>query len=383
MSSDEMKHWIWIDTVESFHALVNELHTYTSLAVDTESNSLHAYHERICLIQISTIHSDYLLDPLAVRDLAPLESIFAAPHIEKVFHAAEYDLICLRRDFGWKVTGIFDTMIAARTLGWTQLGLGSLLETHFGVKADKRHQRANWGMRPLTTDQLVYAQLDTHYLLPLRDHIVQELKLKNCYEEAQEEFDRLSQFIGNNHFDLPAFDPENFWRISGARDLTPRQAALLRELFIYRDTIARQVNRPPFKVMNDSVLLALAQAEPATLDQVKKTPGVSGSIQRHARALLEAVERGRRAPPCHPPRNEREPDEIVERYETLRKWRKKKAEMRGVEADVIIPRDVMWSLARRPPHTRDDLQFINGLGPIRREKYGEEIVAILQQSQVS
>jgi len=381
MPSVEMKPWIWIDAPQTFRALVEELHTHTRLAVDTESNSLHAYRERICLIQISTTHSDYLLDPLAIGDLSPLQPILANPRIEKIFHAAEYDLICLRRDFGWQATCIFDTMIAARTLGWTQLGLGSLLETHFGVKADKRHQRANWGARPLTPDQLAYAQLDTHHLIPLRDRLSEELKSKNCHDEAQEEFARLSQIIGSNHFELPAFDPENFWRISGARDLTPRQAAILRQLFIYRDSAARQMNRPPFKVMNDNVLLALAQAEPKTLDDVKKTEGVSGSIRRYAPVLLEAVDRGRHAPLCHPPRNERESEEIVERYETLRKWRKKKAQTRGVEADVIIPRDVMWSLARRPPHSRDDLQRINGLGPVRREKYGDELVAILKQGQ--
>ena len=381
MPSVEMKPWIWIDAAQTFRALVDELHTHTRLAVDTESNSLHAYRERICLIQISTTHSDYLLDPLAIGDLSPLQPIFSDPTIEKIFHAAEYDLICLRRDFGGQATCIFDTMIAARTLGWTQLGLGSLLETHFGVKADKRHQRANWGARPLTPDQLAYAQLDTHHLIPLRDRLSEELKSKNCHDEAQEEFARLSQIIGSNHFELPAFDPENFWRISGARDLTPRQAAILRQLFIYRDSAARQMNRPPFKVMNDNVLLALAQAEPKTLYDVKKTEGVSGSIRRYAPVLLEAVDRGRHAPLCHPPRNERESEEIVERYETLRKWRKKKAQTRGVEADVIIPRDVMWSLARRPPHSRDDLQLINGLGPVRREKYGDELVAILKQGQ--
>ena len=372
---------MWIDTAQTFRAMMDELSAHTRLAVDTESNSLHAYRERICLIQLSTLHTDYLLDPLALHDLSPLESVFTNPHIEKIFHAAEYDLICLRRDFGWQVTGIFDTMIAARTLGWTQLGLGALLETHFGVKADKRHQRANWGARPLTPDQLAYAQLDTHYLIPLCDRLIEELKSTHCYDEAREEYDRLSQVIGNTHFELPTFDPENFWRISGVRDLTPRQAAILRELFIYRDSVARQLNRPPFKVMNDKVLLTLAQTEPKTLDEVKKSDGVSGSIQRYAKALFESIERGRHAPLCHPPRHERQPDDIMERYETLRKWRKKKAQARGVEADVILSRDALWSLARRPPHTRDDLDQINGLGPIRREKYGEEIVAILQQGQ--
>src|SRR3954467_3450148 len=140
-----------------------------AIAVDTESNSMHAYRERVCLIQFSTPDADYILDPLPLTDLGVLAPLFANSAQQKIFHAAEYDIVCLRRDYGFEFTNLFDTMSAARTLGWPQVGLAAILETRFGVKMDKKFQRADWKRRPLTREQLDYARLDTHYLLALRD----------------------------------------------------------------------------------------------------------------------------------------------------------------------------------------------------------------------
>jgi len=377
---------LWINTPAALAALAADLAKHAIIAVDTESNSLHAYRERVCLIQFSTYGdvghgagADYILDPLALPDLSPLAPLLANPDIEKVFHAAEYDLVCLRRDFGWQVNSLFDTMVAARTLGWQQLGLASLLETHFGVKLNKRHQRADWGQRPLPPDQLAYARFDTHYLISLREKLIAELQAKNLWAEAGEEFQRLTRLNGNygNHH-APAFDSSGFWRVSGARDLTPRQAAILRELFIYREQMAERLNRPPFKIMSEATLVALTQTQPQTLDALKPIPGMSdGQIRRHGLNLLKAIERGRKAAPQHPPVTERIKDDIADRYELLRRWRKQKAQERGVESDVIIPRDVLWEIAQGAPTSFADLEHIHSLGPVRREKYGAEIIQLL------
>jgi ribonuclease D len=370
----------WVDTPAALTALVNELARQKVIAVDTESNSLHAYRERVCLIQFSTRNegdaADYILDPLALPDLSAFRPIFANAAIEKVFHAAEYDLICLRRDFGWQVNSLFDTMIAARTLGWQQLGLGALIELHFGVKLNKRHQRADWGQRPLPADLLTYARFDTHYLLPLRQTLAAELQRQNLWAEAHEEFHRLTRTNSNGH---AAFDPDAFWRVSGARDLTPRQAAILRELYRYREQMAERIDRPPFKVMSEATLVALAQAQPKTLDALQPIPGMTeGQIRRHGQNLLKAVERGRKAAPPRPPSPERVKDDIAERYELLRRWRKQKAQERGVESDVILSREVLWEIAQRPPQDLADLAGIAGFGPVRREKYGAEIFQLLK-----
>jgi len=156
------------------------------LALDTEANSLHAYREQICLIQLSTGTTDYLLDPLAIVDMDPLGDLLANRQIEKILHAAEYDLIGLRRDFGFSVHPIFDTMLAARVAGHEQVGLNHLLQRYLGVHTDKRHQRDDWGRRPLPPESLRYAQLDTHFLGMLRNDLYDELQQLGRLEEARD-----------------------------------------------------------------------------------------------------------------------------------------------------------------------------------------------------
>src|SRR4249920_2865591 len=173
--------------------LARDLAECPIVAVDTESNSLHAYRERVCLIQFSTLASDYIVDPIRLADLGSLAPFFANRDQQKVFHAAEYDLICLRRDYDFEFANIFDTMSAARTLGWPQVGLAAILDTRFGVTMNKKYQRADWGHRPLTAEQLNYARLDTHYLGALRDLQLRALGESGCWPEAHEEFARLAR----------------------------------------------------------------------------------------------------------------------------------------------------------------------------------------------
>ncbi len=167
-----------IQSSSQLNHLVDELTCQSRIAVDTESNSLHAYRERVCLIQFSTAETDYLVDPLTLENLDILGPIFSDPEIEKVFHAAEYDLICLRRDYGFEFANLFDTMQAGRILGRKQAGLDRLIEEKFNLKVNKRFQKADWGARPLSPDLMLYARLDTHFLLPLRDLLKTELEEK-------------------------------------------------------------------------------------------------------------------------------------------------------------------------------------------------------------
>ena len=170
---------VWVEDTKALKQMVEELSTQPRIAVDTESNSLHAYRERVCLIQFTGDKKDYLVDPLAIDDLSLLAPLFANPKIEKIFHAAEYDLICLSRDFGFEFANLFDTMQAARILGYKYVGLDNILSEKFGIKVDKRHQKANWGARPLSSAQLEYARRDTHYLGDLRDLLEKELRDNN------------------------------------------------------------------------------------------------------------------------------------------------------------------------------------------------------------
>ena len=365
---------------ESLGRLVRELASYPVVAVDTESNSLHAYRERVCLIQFSTPVADYIVDPIKLADLTALAPLFANPDQQKVFHAAEYDLVCLKRDYHFQFANIFDTMSTARTLGWPQVGLAAILGTHFGVTMNKKHQRADWKHRPLTPEQLDYARLDTHYLVALRDKQIEALTEAGRTREAQEEFERLAR-VGSDSGDDDGNagpDPAAFWRVKGSRDLTPAQSAVLQALFAYREQQAERIDRPPFKVMGEETLMALVRLAPRDAESLKGVPGMTpDQIQRHAHGVLEAIQQGLEAPAQRPPQAEREPDEVRNRYDRLHTWRKDRAKARGVESDVILPRTALWDLARRPPRTLDELAHIADFGPWRRETYGAEILTLL------
>ncbi len=365
----------YVDHDRDFSRLVDELASQPLIAIDTESNSLYAYRERICLIQISTRSADYIVDPLRVANLRLLGPLLADPSIEKVFHAAEYDLMCLKRDYGFSVSGLFDTMVAARICGHKAIGLDKMLSLYVGVTMDKSHQRDDWGQRPLSEESLLYAQMDTHYLPLLRDRLHDELTKIDALEEARETFAESARVPAANH----QFNPDGYWRIGFNADLNRRQMALLRELYLLREEIAEERDTPPFKVFSDSVLVGLALAAPYALERLKGIPGMTrAQIERYGRRILQAVERGRHAPlPQPPPRTITNPL-VAERYSALRAWRKTRAEARGVESDVILSKDALWSLAQRGPGHLDDLREIDGLGPWRIATYGQEILAVLK-----
>jgi len=363
---------------EALQDLAGKLSQETLLAVDTESNSLYAYQEQVCLIQFSTAEVDYLVDPLSLDDLSPLAQIFSNSDIEKIFHAAEYDLICLKRDFDFKVINLFDTMVAASVLGKAEVGLGSILNNEFGVQMDKRYQRANWGQRPLPDHLLDYARLDTRYLIPLRNRLKAELEEYGRWAMAAEDFQRLSILNGGNlensrHHARNTGEP--CWRISGANDLTPQQAAVLLELCKYRDRVAKSMNRPLFKVISDSTLHAIASACPISLNELKRLPGMSrGQVYRHGSALLQAVQRGLQAPPLTPPRSPRPDEKFLCRVENLRQWRMRTARSLGVKSDVILARDLLYAIAEHNPRKMDELAEILINAPCRLKNYGEDIL---------
>ncbi|MBW4436499.1 MAG: HRDC domain-containing protein [Pleurocapsa minor GSE-CHR-MK-17-07R] len=344
------------------------------LAVDTEANSMYAYRERVCLIQLSTRSTDYIVDPLSGIDIAPLGEFFADSAIEKVFHAAEYDLICLLRDFGFTFSNLFDTMIAARVCGTKNFGLGPLLNEIFGVEADKSHQRDDWGARPLSAESLLYAQMDTHYLPMLRDHFADLLSQLGRWEDAVEQFAYASQV----DLVLREFDPEGYWRLAIPNQLTRRQTAVLRELYLMREEMARDRDVPPFKVIQDKTLVALAQQEPESLADLEQIS--YGQTRRIGLAVLEAIKRGKVTRIPNPPQPD-PPDDpaVVDRYSALREWRKNRALERGVESDVIVPREALWTLALEFPDSVDKMVHIQGLGPWRLNAYGVDILAVLNR----
>ncbi|MEP7293681.1 MAG: HRDC domain-containing protein [Chloroflexota bacterium] len=367
-----------IDSEAKLKALVKTLAGETLLAIDTESNSLYAYRERVCLIQLSTRSHDYIIDPLAIRDMQPLAALFADPTVEKVFHAAEYDLMCMKRDFGFSFNNLFDTMIAARVCGLKMIGLGSLLGELAGLKIDKSHQRDDWGQRPLPLESLLYAQTDTHYLPMLHDHFLEMLVRLDRLEEAYEAFRDVCRVHAARREE---FDPDGYWRISLPNNLTRREAAILREVYVTRETLAQERDVPPFKILSDKTLVTLAQTAPLSFNDLREIEGMSpAQMRRYGQILLDAIATGTHAKSPSPPTPEPSADpEVIERYTALREWRKTRAQARGVESDVIISKDALWTLAERFPDSLDEMNDVPGLGPWRRGVYGSEILEVIRR----
>ncbi len=365
-----------IKTTKELRQLVADCQNETLLAVDTESNSLYAYQERVCLIQLSTYDQDYIVDPLLVDDMLPLADLMADSAIQKVFHGAEYDVVTMKRDFGYEFNNLFDTMMAARLLGMESVGLGSILSDYCNVELDKSHQRDDWGRRPLPIDSLRYAQMDTHFLPWLRDEFYKQLEQQSRLEEALEISEEMTLLPPTP---LREFDPHSFWRIGGPNKLSRRQMRILRELVKVRDEVARRENRPPFKVMTNQALVTHSRKPPQDFDDFEAVRGAAlFLVHRYLDKWLAAVKMGKangklpRRPRHMPPDGA-----IADRYSALRSWRKERAVERGVGSDVIIAKHTLWNLAQQAPTDLDDLQEIDGIGPWRLANYGEEILDVL------
>jgi ribonuclease D len=377
MRTPELPKPTFVDTPNKLDEMISDLMVEPIVAVDTESNSLYAYHERVCLIQFSIPERDFLVDPLTVVDLSALRPLFTSPKIEKIFHAAEYDLIMLDQDFGFELNNLFDTMVAARILGWKAVGLGSILQDQFDIRVQKKYQRANWGRRPLPDEMLTYAQLDTHYLIPLRIRIKDELEKAGRWSLAQEDFERGCQ-VNNNHNHR---DSADCWRINGARDLRPQQLAVLQELCEYRDQIAQSTDRPLFKVINNSTLYNIAETCPRSTSELEAVKGLSHKQVRWlGRGLLSAVQRGLEAKQTPKiPHKPRPSDAYLLRVDKLRQWRKNTGRTMGVESDVVLPKDLLYEFAEANPKSFDQVAEIMSEVPWRLARFGDQILNLLNR----
>ena len=367
---------VWVDHQNHLNRMIEDLTAQPRIAVDTESNSLHAYRERVCLIQFSTTKKDYVVDPLAFDYLSPLAPLFDSPKIEKVFHAAEYDLICLKRDYGFRFRNLFDTMQAARILGYPFVGLDNILSDKFGVKMDKRHQKANWGARPLTSAQLDYARMDTHYLIELRSLLENELRERERWEYACDDFNIAC------HVDLPRekLNGSSWKRFGSRKDVSQRELTILHELCLSRDEIAEKMGRPPFKVIADSMLLDIARNLPEKDVDLAGIGLSTKQIHLWGGQILAATKRGVDAPLVKREQAERPKDAVVRRLEKLKNWRKKLAEEMKVESDIILPKRFIGTLADNPPKNMDELRQAMRESPFRFEKYGEQIYRLIGSS---
>ena len=364
----------YVEQQTVFDNLILELKGEKILAIDTEANSLYAYREQVCLIQISTPKKDYILDPLVLENITPLGDLFSNPGIEKVFHASEYDILILDDEYGFRFQNLFDTMLAAQILGWEKLGLDSLLEEMFGVRVNKKYQRANWGKRPLSQDMLRYAQMDTHYLIKIRHRLASELEKKGLHPIASEDFSRACQVHRQEREEKIA----TYWRINGAKKLPPQKAAVLVSLCEYRDRIGQKINQPVFKVLSSQTLLLLADKCPTSTKQLLQMDLVGKTaVNRHAEGLIKAIKAGLASDPVYPPQRERIDNSFLAREKALRHWRKQTAQKMNVNSAVVLPRELLYAVVSANPTTRQELAAVLEDVPWRLERFGDDILSVL------
>ena len=379
MSTTASEPLLYIDTQQAADDFLTDISDIREIAVDTEGASFHRFIDRIYLLQLSTRDRSAIIDPLPIGMPKGLGEILQDNNVEVVFHDADYDLRLLHQDYGWHVNHIFDTRIAAQLLGIKAFGLAALLEQFFDVKLDKKHQRADWSLRPLTSGMLDYAAQDTKYLLDLRDQLKAKLQHLGRWEWAQEEFQRLEGTKWEEDDGSQAF-----LRIKGARDLNRRELALLRELVPWRDSVAKELDRATFRVMGNEVLLDIARAAPTTARELSTMKGMPrGVLERGASAILAAVTRGLEVAEEHLPKFPRAPkwdreEDFDSRVAKLKSVRDSAATRLSLDPGVLCSRERLESIARKRPEKISDLEDIPGLRRWQIAEMGAEFVSALK-----
>jgi ribonuclease D len=371
---------LWIRTPDDLRALARELAGVGAVAIDTEADSLHHYPGKLCLVQIADAHGrGHLVDPLALRDLSPLGPVLADRGTVKVLHAADNDLAYLKRLYGVEVASLFDTAVAARFLGATSLGLEGLLTQYLGVTAVKSRQKDDWSRRPLTPEQEAYALDDVLHLIPLRERLLEALRAAGRAEWVEEECAALAALVVP---EKPA-DPDAYMKLKGARELDARGLAALRALYAARESLARELDRPPFMIVGNESLVALAARRPHDAAGILTVPGCTPPVVRRAGpAILEAIARAEALPEAALPAYRRAPRPHVpsgvrRRAEALRQWRARASKEIGLEPGVLLPQRVIDRLAAAPPADLAALRQVDGVRSWRVGLLGADLLKAL------
>jgi len=369
----------YVATPEALAEVVAAFRRESPVAVDTEAASFHRFVDRVYLIQLSTRRATAIVDPIAVTDLAPLGALLSDPAVEKIFHDADYDLRTLDRDYAFRAVRLFDTRVAAQLAGEPAIGLAALLEKYLGIKLSKAHQKADWSQRPLTPGMLAYAAADTAHLPALRDALERRLRELSRWEWAEEEFVRLEALRWTG----PADDGAAYLRVKGAKALRPRQLATLRELYAWRESLARQEDKAQFRIIGNESLLGVSRAQPRTPDDLTRVPDLPASLaRRHGTALLAAVERAAAIPEQDLPRLERPPrpphDPAFDlRQDKLKTARNARAAELGIDPGVLCGRVALEAVARVNPKDRAGLSSIGELRRWQVAAVGDALLAAL------
>ena len=370
------------DALEEARSLTQGLR---SVALDCEAAGFHRYSDRLSLVQLTAGSFTFLLDPLSLDPRELLRPLVEDPDVEVLMHGADYDVRLLDRDMELRLSGLFDTQIAASLLGEEGIGLSSLLERYFGVKLSKKYQRADWAERPLSEGMKEYAAHDTIHLAELSDLLRERLEARGRMSWAEEEFRELEKI----RWDPPAEEPDPVLRVKGARDLAPREAERLRAALLWRDGIAKERDRALFRVAGDPVLVEVALRGPRTLEELASISGMNPGLARgEGSSLVEEMVRIEKLPEAELEGYPRLPrgngrgrplPEVEERFQRLKAVRNRHAGELGIDRGTLLPNAVLQAMADEPPASASELEAIPGLRRWQAGVLGDDLLETLRK----
>lgn len=364
--------------------VIDDLLQAPRVALDIEADGFYNYRESVCIVTLSDEESDFVVDTLALgeesRDLSRLVGREDTPLL---MHSGQNDVLALKRTYGFEFGMVQDTSVAAMLLGIEQTGLAAIVEGYLGLTLEKGLQRYDWSRRPIETEHLQYLVNDTRHLFAVHDLMEDELRKHELVEEYRIECRAVAEAEPKSR----EFDPERFRRIKGHGDLTDRQRGALKALYAWRDDLARELDRAPFRVVSDATLLGLARRDVPAPDALRATRGVGEWLAaEHGESMLNAMRAGLkqpapvRAPKAHRtgPRNPRMDPQQRDRLGRLKRWRQHEAERRKIGIQAVLPTAALAELVLDPPPDLAALGKVARVGASRASRYGDEILRILK-----
>jgi ribonuclease D len=364
-----------ITTDGALSQLLDQLRAAGSFAYDSEFIGELTYVPKLCLVQVATTDRVALIDPLAGVELRPFWEIIADESVEKITHAGQQDVEPVIRHLGREARNVFDTQIACGFIGMAYpVALAKLVGEMVGAKLGKGLTFTHWDQRPLSGSQLRYAADDVRYLPALRNEIGLRLEATGHTEWARQEFDAMCDAR------LYQFDPETaYLRVRGATSLSAQQLAILRELVIWRDGVARAHDVPPRAFLKDEILVDLSRSPVKSLEKLDRVRGLPRPVEHaHGKEIVDATLRGLATPPSKFPFARTVEPSPTERFRADALWAVAQCicSGKGVDPALVTSRQEAADFLR---HLRSGREVENSplLKGWRREALGEPLLALI------
>lgn len=361
---------------------MDELAASPRVALDIEADGFYNYAERVCIVTLSTESANYVVDTLALGEAAAaFGRLTARDDAPLLMHSGQNDVLAMKRDYGLRFGFVQDTSVAAMLLGLPLTGLAALVESYLGLPLEKELQRHDWSRRPIEHEHVRYLINDTQHLFALHDLMLEELRKHDLINEYEIECRAVADAEPRER----VFDPERFRRIKGHGELSEPQRGVLKALYAWRDGLARELDRAPFRIIGDHSLLEMARTLPKNVESLEDIRGLGDWLrEQQSDAIIEAIRVGLSQPaPVRAPRvHDTEPQQRMDPRQRdtlgrLKRWRDDEQAARGVGLQAVLPTAALKDLVLSPPRTTDELASHPRVGRARAERYGDKLLRLL------